>query len=74
MPEIDKSYKALKGSLSRTFIYTIGHMIIAVGCIMAFTGASVTEALTSAIVEPLINAVWFFVLDRLWISPKLDGD
>jgi len=66
--EIINSYKALKGSLFRTLIYTIGHFIIAATCVMYITGADFATAMTDAIVEPLLNAVWFFVLDRLWIA------
>ena len=66
--EIINSYKALKGSLFRTLIYTIGHFIIAATCVMYITGADFAAAMTDAIVEPLLNAVWFFVLDRLWIA------
>ena len=63
-----QSYTALKGTLLRTLIYTIGHFLIAAACVMYFTGAPFHIAITDAIVEPLLNAVWFFVLDRLWIS------
>ena len=66
--EFVKSYKALKGSLLRTLVYTLGHFVIATTCIMYFTGVPFSVAVTSAIVEPILNAVWFFVLDRLWIS------
>jgi uncharacterized membrane protein len=62
------SYNAIKGTLLRTLIYTIGHFLIAAACVMYFTGAPFYIAMTDAIVEPLINAVWFFILDRLWIS------
>ena len=68
MSEFTKSYQALKGTLLRTTVYTIGHFLIAAGCVMYFTGAPFYIAITDAVVEPLLNAVWFFVLDRLWIS------
>lgn len=66
MSEFTKSYNTLKGTLLRTGIYTIGHFLIAAACVMYFTGAPFYIALTDAVVEPLLNAVWFFVLDRLW--------
>lgn len=68
MNEFTNSYHALKGTILRTIVYTIGHFIIAASCVMYFTGASFSVAATDAIVEPLLNAVWFFILDRLWIS------
>ena len=68
MSEFTKSYNTLKGTLLRTAIYTIGHFLIAASCVVYFTGAPFYIALTDAIVEPLLNAVWFFVLDRLWTA------
>jgi len=44
--------------------------MIAAACVMYFTGADFTSAITDAIVEPILNGVWYFVLDRLWISKK----
>ena len=68
MSEFTRSYNALKGTLLRTAVYKIGHFLIAEMCVMYFTGASFYIAMTDAVVEPLLNAVWFFVLDRVWIS------
>ena len=68
MNEFLDSYKALKGTLLRTAIYTIGHFIIAAACVMYFTGADFWIAITDAIVEPLINAGWYFMLDRMWVK------
>ena len=72
MTEFLESYKTLKGTIVRTIIYTLGHFFIAAMCVMYFTGADFWIAITDAIVEPLLNAVWFFVLDRLWIAKKDD--
>ena len=58
----------MKDSLIRTGIYTLGHFIIAAACVMYFTGADLMIAMTDAIVEPIINAGWFFILDRIWIA------
>ena len=68
MNEFLNSYKALKGTLLRTIIYTLGHFIIAAGCVVYFTGTDLITASTDAIVEPIINALWYFVLDRLWVK------
>ncbi len=70
MNEFLNSYKALKGTLTRTVIYTLGHFLIAAGCVVYFTGAEFTAAITDAIVEPILNGVWYFVLDRLWTKVK----
>ena len=68
MNEFLNSYKALKGTLLRTAIYTVGHFLIASACVMYFTGADFWIAITDAIVEPLINALWYFILDRMWVK------
>ena len=65
---IQRVYQANRGTIIRTIIYTIGHFIIAASCVMYFTGASFSAAITDAIVEPLLNSIWYFVLDKYWAS------
>tara|TARA_B100000963_G_scaffold29552_1_gene21939 strand:- start:323 stop:562 length:240 start_codon:yes stop_codon:yes gene_type:complete len=57
-----------KGSILRTIIYTIGHFIIAITVLMLVADVSFVIALTDAIVEPIANSVWYFVLDKWWAS------
>ncbi len=59
-----------KGSIIRTIIYTIGHFAIAIICLMLIADVSFFIALTDAIVEPLANSVWYFILDKWWASRK----
>ena len=61
-------YQSNKGSLLRTLIYTIGHFIIAITVLMLISNVSFAIALTDAIVEPLANAIWYFVLDKFWTT------
>ena len=61
-------YQNNKGSLLRTLIYTIGHFIIAITVLMLISNVSFMIALTDAIVEPIANAVWYFMLDKFWAS------
>ena len=61
-------YDSNKGSLLRTLIYTIGHFAIAIICLMIIADVSFWIALTDAIIEPLANSVWYFVLDKWWAS------
>ena len=58
--------KGSKGSLIRTIIYTVGHFIIAITCLMLIADVSFFIALTDAIVEPLANSIWYFILDKWW--------
>ena len=57
-----------KGSALRTIIYTIGHFAIAITVLMMVADVSFAIALTDAIVEPLANSVWYFVLDKIWTA------
>ena len=59
-------YENNKGSILRTIIYTIGHFAIAITVLMLIAEVSFMVALTDAIVEPLANAIWYFVLDKIW--------
>tara|TARA_B100001564_G_C20440379_1_gene578688 strand:- start:370 stop:624 length:255 start_codon:yes stop_codon:yes gene_type:complete len=64
----NKIYENNKGSILRTVIYTIGHFAIAIVVLMSVADVSFAIALTDAIVEPLANSVWYFVLDKFWAS------
>lgn len=57
-----------QSSLSRAAIYTVGHITIAMSCNMVITGALPELAIVDAIVEPLINGVWYYMLDKFWTS------
>ena len=57
-----------KGSILRTIVYTIGHFIIAISVLMLVADVSFVIALTDAIVEPIANSVWYFILDKWWAS------
>ena len=61
-------YENNKGSLLRTLIYTIGHFAIAITVLMLIADVPFLIALTDAIVEPIANAVWYFVLDKIWTA------
>jgi len=63
-----KFYTDNKGTILRTIIYTIGHFCIAAGVIIAVADVTIYEAMTDAIVEPLLNSIWYFVLDKWWAS------
>ena len=63
----DKLKKFLKtNSLALSLIYTIGHMMIAGTTVYVMTGATIWEAGAVALVEPILNGVWFYVLHSLW--------
>ena len=67
--EVSKNvYKNNKGSILRTIVYTIGHFAIAITVLMLVADVSFMIALTDAIVEPISNSVWYFVLDKWWAS------
>ena len=61
-------YNNNKGSILRTIVYTIGHFAIAITVLMIIADVPFMIALTDAIVEPLANAVWYFLLDKFWAS------
>ena len=63
-----KIYTTNKGSILRTIVYTIGHFAIAITVLMLVADVSFYIALTDAIVEPLANSVWYFLLDKFWTS------
>ncbi len=63
-----KIYKTNTGSILRTIVYTIGHFVIAIIVLKSVADVTLKEAMTDAIVEPLANAIWYFMLDKFWAS------
>ena len=61
-------YKENRGSILRTIVYTIGHFAIAISVLMLIADVPFMIALTDAIVEPIANSVWYFILDKWWAS------
>ena len=53
-------------SVMLAVIYTVGHILIAMICNNFITGASFELAAVDAIVEPMINGVWFYILHKLY--------
>ena len=65
---LENIYKENRGSILRTIVYTIGHFAIAITVLMLIADIPFMIALTDAIVEPLANTVWYFLLDKFWAS------
>ena len=63
-----KIYDTNRVSILRTIVYTVGHFAIAITVLMMVADVSFYIALTDAIVEPLANSVWYFILDKFWAS------
>ena len=61
-------YSNNRGSILRTIVYTIGHFAIAITVLMLVADVSFMIALTDAIVEPIANSIWYFILDKWWTS------
>ncbi|MBL6758681.1 MAG: DUF2061 domain-containing protein [Pelagibacteraceae bacterium] len=55
-------------SIGRAVIYTIGHIVIAMTCNNLITGAPLKLAVLDALIEPMINGVWYYILDKAWAS------
>lgn len=53
-------------SLGLAVVYTLGHIIIAMASVRLITGATLELAALDAIIEPIINGVWFYILHRAW--------
>ena len=65
---IGNIYNNNRGTILRTIVYTIGHFTIAIICLMLIADVPLSVAMTDAIVEPLANSVWYFILDKFWAS------
>ena len=68
MIDLKKIYKNNRGTIHRTIVYTIVDFLIAAGTILVLSDVPVLIAMTDAVVEPLLNSIWYFVLDKWWAS------
>ena len=63
---IYKTLQSLTGtSIGRTLIYTLGHILIAMVCSRLITGAEWYLSFADAVIEPMINGIWYYFLDRM---------
>lgn len=53
-----------------TIIYTLGHIVIAALCNMIITGATLDMATLDAVIEPIVNGVWFYILHKWYKNQK----
>ena len=60
-------FKVILGtSIGRALVYTLGHIIISMIVVSTITNASLFEAGLVALIEPAINGLWYYCLDKLW--------
>ena len=69
---VEQTIWGWRGSVTRTVIYTLGHIIIASLCNYVITGAPLDLAAVDAIIEPIINGFWYFGLDYFWTKVVKD--
>ena len=53
-------------TFSKTCLYTLGHIGIAVVCIVLITGSELSFAVIDAVIEPILNAFWYYALESFW--------
>lgn len=62
---IFKIIRSLVGdSVLLAVIYTVGHILVAITTVRLITGASWFDAGLTALIEPIINGVWFYILHK----------
>ena len=72
MAEINESMQKVvtrisnQHSLMLAVIYTIGHIVIAMACNYFITGTSLNMAAMDAIIEPIVNGFWFYMLHKAY--------
>ena len=72
MAEINESMQKVvtrisnQHSLMLAAIYTIGHIVIAMVCNYFITGTSLNMAAMDAIIEPIVNGFWFYILHKAY--------
>jgi len=57
-------------SLTLAIVYTVGHIIVAAIVAYIITGTTIELAALDAVVEPIINGVWFYILHKAYKKYK----
>ena len=57
-------------NLILAFVYTVGHVLIAMTCNRLLTGSPLNLAAIDALVEPIINGFWFYLLFEVFNKYK----
>jgi len=57
-------------SIGLAITYTLGHIVIAMTCNRIITGADWALAGADALVEPMINGIWFYILHKAYKKYK----
>ena len=55
-------------SLLRASVFTLGHFCIDVMVISSITGADMTASTLASMIGPVMNGLWFLIIDRVWSS------
>ena len=58
----------------RTVVFTVGHFFIDFFVISVVTGAPIEQATMASLLAPAVNAVWYWLLDRVWTQTHLDRE
>ena len=58
----------------RTAIFTSGHFCIDVFVIATITGAGFGTATVASLIGPVLNGVWFWLIDRWWSQRHADSE
>lgn len=61
-------------SLLRAGIFTAGHFCIDVFVIALITGAAIETATVASLVGPVVNGLWFLIIDRVWSSMHAEDE
>ena len=57
-------------SLTLAIVYTVGHIIVAAVVAYIITGTTIELAALDAVIEPIINGVWFYILHKAYKKYK----
>ena len=57
-------------SLTLATVYTVGHIIVAAIVAYVITGTTIELAALDAVIEPIINGVWFYILHKAYKKYK----
>lgn len=61
---------SIGNSIVLAVIYTMGHFVIAITTVRIITGANWFDAGLTALIEPVLNGFWFYILHK-YLAKKI---
>ena len=68
--DIVKNFTSIgaKQTTLRSVVFALGHFVVDIAVISLVTDATSTQATLAASLSPVLNTIWYWILDYFWTN------